>query len=155
VDGALGLVGFTLLQSQGRADVTGKVNIVEFLPFIGILWGLTIAFGIVGAAAAWTLRCTADALVILWLSGMKRGDFVLLLPPAALLVASPVTARFLDSSLVITFPVAAFIGAVSFVLGYLFSEDWRGLTLAQLNRARVCLGSLARAKPIPPVNAQK
>ncbi len=156
--GALGLVGFTLLQSQGRADVTGKLNIIEFLPFIGILWSLTIAFGIVGAAAAWTLRCTVDALVMLWLSGMKRGDFLLLLPPAALLVASLVMARFLDFSLVITFPVAAFIGAASFVLGYLFSEDWRNLTLAQLNRARVVLGNLtSRAKPIPPVNtnAQK
>jgi O-antigen/teichoic acid export membrane protein len=153
--GALSLVAFTLLQSQGRADVTGKMSMVEFLPFVGILWGLTTAFGIVGAAAAWSLRCTVDGLVMLWLSGMKRGDFLLLLPPAALLLASLVMAHFLDSSLVITFPVAAFIGAASFVLGYLFSEDWRRLILAQVNRARVFLGSLTRAKPIPPMNAQK
>jgi hypothetical protein len=66
-----------------------------------------------------------------------------------------VMAHFLDSSLVITFPVAAFIGAASFVLGFLFSEDWRRLTLAQVNRARGFLGNLTRAKPIPPVNAQK
>ena len=79
--------------------MTGKLNIIEFLPFIGILWSLTIAFGIVGAAAAWSLRCTVDALVMLWLSGMKRGDFLLLLPPAALLVASLVIARFLEPSL--------------------------------------------------------
>jgi O-antigen/teichoic acid export membrane protein len=153
--GALSLVGFTLLQSQGRANVTGKLNIIEFLPFIAILWSLTVTFGIVGAAAAWTLRCTVDALLMLWLSGMKRGDFLLLLPPAALLIACLVMARFLDSSLAITFPVAAFIGAASFVLGYLFSEDWRGLTLAQVNRARALLGGLTRTKPIPPINAQK
>jgi hypothetical protein len=66
---------------------------------------LTIAFGIVGAAAAWTVRCTVEALVMLWLSGMKRGDFLLLLPPAALLAASLIMARFLGSSPVITFPV--------------------------------------------------
>jgi O-antigen/teichoic acid export membrane protein len=156
--GALSLVGFTLLQSQGRADVTGKMSMVEFLPFIGILWSLTNTFGIVGAAAAWTLRCTVDCLVMLWLSGMRRGDYLLLLPPAALLLASLVMARFLDSSLVITFPVAAFIGAASFGLGYLFSEDWRELTLAQLDRARIVLrGLTSRAKPISPVNtnAQK
>ena len=153
--GALSLVGFTLLQSQGRADVTGKLNMVEFVPFIGVLWSLTIAFGIVGAAAAWTLRCTVDALVMLWLSGMKRGDFLLLLPPAALLAGALLMARFLDSSLLITLTVAAFIGAASFVLGFLFSEDWRGLTLAQVNRARVLLSGLTRTKPIPPVNAQK
>ena len=153
--GALGLVGFTLLQSQGRADVTGKLNIVEFLPFIGILWSLTIAFGIVGAAVAWSLRCTVDALVMLWLAGMKKADFLLLLPPAALLLVSLIVARFLEPTILITFPVAAFIGAASFVLGYLFSEDWRRLTLAQLNRARAFLGTLTGAKPIPPVNAQK
>jgi O-antigen/teichoic acid export membrane protein len=152
---ALSLVGFTLLQSQGRADVTGKLNIIEFLPFVGVLWGLTVAFGIVGAAAAWSLRCTLDALVMLWLSGMKRGDFFLLLPPAALLIASLILARFLDSSIAVTFPAAAFIGAASFALGYLFSEDWRRLTLAQVNRARILLGDLIRTKPIPPVNAQK
>ena len=153
--GALGLVGFTLLQSQGRADVTGKLNIVEFLPFIGILWSLTIAFGIVGAAVAWSLRCTVDALVMLWLAGMKKADFLLLLPPAALLLVSLIVARFLEPTILITFPVAAFIGAASFVLGYLFSEDWRRLTLAQLNRGRAFLGTLVGAKPIPPVNAQK
>jgi Na+/proline symporter len=95
---------------------------------------------------------------MLWLSGMKRGDFLLLLPPAALLLVSLVMARFLDSSILINFTVAAFIGAASFVLGYLFSEDWRRLTLAQMTRARVILGGLTnRAKPIPPVNtnAQK
>jgi hypothetical protein len=93
--------------------------------------------------------------VMLWLSGMKRGDFLLLLPPAALLVGALVMARFLDSSLIITFTAAAFIGAASFVLGYLFSEDWRRLTLAQADRGRVFLVGLTRAKPIPPVNAQK
>ena len=150
--GALGLVGFTLLQSQGRADVTGKLNIVEFLPFIGILWSLTIAFGIVGAAVAWSLRCTVDALVMLWLAGMKKADFLLLLPPAALLLVSLIVARFLEPTILITFPVAGFIGAASFVLGYLFSEDWRGLTLAQLNRARVLAGT-RRTKPISSVNS--
>jgi O-antigen/teichoic acid export membrane protein len=157
--GALSMVGFTLLQSQGRADITGKQHIIEFLPFAAILWAATLGFGIVGAAAAWSLRGTADALVMLWLSGMKKGDFLLLLPPAALLAASLVLARFLDSNILINFAVAAFIGAASLVLGYLFSGDWRRLTLAQVHRARAFfLGGLNnRAKPISPVNtnAQK
>src|ERR1700733_1336401 len=84
--GALSLVGFTLLQSQGRADLTGKLSLIEFLPFLAILWGLTFAFGIVGAAAAWSLRCSADALAIFWASGMRKKDLLPLLPPAALLV---------------------------------------------------------------------
>jgi O-antigen/teichoic acid export membrane protein len=150
---ALSLVAFTLLQSQGRADLTGKVAIIEALPCIAIFWGLTIAFGTVGAAAAWTLRCAAEASVMLWLSGMRRGDFLLLLPPAALLAASLIMARFLGSNPVMTFPVAVFIGAMAFVLGYSFSEDWRSLTLAQINRARVFLSNLInRVRRSPPAN---
>jgi len=150
---ALSLVGFTLLQSQGRADVTGKLNLIEFLPFVGIFWSLTLAFGIVGAAVAWTLRCTVDALAMLWLSGMKREDFAVIAPPAALLVVSLVIARFLEPSILITFPVAAFVAVAAFVLGYLFSDDWRRLTLAQLSRARTVIGNLTnRAKPVPPIN---
>jgi len=41
----------------------------------------------------------------------------------------------------------------SVALGYLFSEDWRSLILAQASRARIVLGGLtSRAKPISPVN---
>jgi O-antigen/teichoic acid export membrane protein len=156
--GALSLVGFTLLQSQGRADVTGKLNIVEFLPFVAILWVLTHSFGIVGAATAWSLRCTVDALAMLWLSGMRRKDLLALLPSAALLAATLVIARLLGSNIVANFVVAALVGSASVVLGYLFSEDWRGLILAQLTRARIVVGGLTnRAKPAPTVNtnAQK
>jgi O-antigen/teichoic acid export membrane protein len=150
---ALSLVGFTLLQSQGRANVTGKLTIIEAPPFIAFFWIMTMAFGIVGAAAAWTVRCTVEALMMLWLAGMKGGDFLLLAPPAALLAASLIVARVLGSDLIITFPVAALIGAVSFVLGYSFSEDWRSLTLAQINRARVFLSNLTnRVRRSPSVN---
>ena len=151
--GALSFVGFTLLQSQGRADVTGKLNIVEFLPFVGILWGLTITFGIVGAAAAWTLRCTVDALAMLWLSGMRRKDLLPLLAPGALLAATLVMARVLGSSILENFFVAALAACASVCLGCLFSEDWRTLILAQVSRTRVFFSSLTnRAKPSPPVN---
>ena len=156
--GALSLVGFTLLQSQGRADVTAKLSIIEFLPFVGILWSLTITFGIVGAATAWTLRSTVEALVMLRLSGMKKRDLLPLLPPSALLAASLIVTRFLGSNILANLFVAALAGSASIALGYLFSEDLRKLILAQVNRARIVLGGLTnRAKPISPVktNAQK
>jgi O-antigen/teichoic acid export membrane protein len=157
--GAVALVAFTLLQSQGRADLTGKLNIIEFVPFVAILWGLTLAFGIVGAAAAWTLRCTIDALVLFWISGMRRKDLLPLLPPGAVLMASLVVARFLGSNVPANLLAAILAGSASVTLGYLFSEDWRRLIVAQGNRARLVLGGLLtnRAKPIPPINtnAQK
>jgi O-antigen/teichoic acid export membrane protein len=151
---SLSFVGFTLLQSQGRADLTGKLSLIEFLPFLAILWGLTFAFGIVGAAAAWSLRCSADALAIFWASGMRKKDLLPLLPPAALLVATWVIARLLGSNLPLDVVAAAFAGTISVALSYFFSEDWRALILAQLNRTRVFFGSLTnRVKPSAPVNA--
>jgi O-antigen/teichoic acid export membrane protein len=155
---SVSMVTFILLQSQGRADLTGKLSIIEFLPFVAILWVLTTAFGIVGAAAAWTLRCTVDALVTFWLSGMRRKELLPLAPPAALLVASLVVSRFLGSNIIENFLVASFAGAASITLGCLFSEDWRALILGQMNRTRVFLSSrTGRAKPAPPVstNPQK
>jgi hypothetical protein len=120
--------------------------------------GPNLGFGIVGAAAAWSLRGTADALVMLWLSGMKKRELLSLLPPIALLVASLVTARLLGSNVLASFFFGAVAASASVALGYLFSEDWRSLILAQVNRARIVLGGLtSRAKLIAPVNtnAQK
>jgi hypothetical protein len=114
--------------------VTGKLNIVEFLPFAAILWGATLGFGIVGAAAATSLPATADALVMLWLSGMKKRGLLSLLPPGALLVASLIVACLPGFA-------GALAASASFALGYLFSEDLRNLILAQVNRARIVLVS--------------
>ena len=81
-----------------------------------------------------------------------------MLPPAALLAATVVTARFLGSNILLDLAVAAFAAAASVALSYFFSEDWRTLMLSLVNRARVFIGGLTnRAKPSPPVNtnAQK
>lgn len=130
----LSLVGFTLLQSQGRADLTGKLSMIEFLPFMGLLWALTVTFGIVGAAGAWSLRCTADALAIFWASGMRRRDLLPLLPPAALLVATLVVARFfLGSNVLVDLLVAAFVASAAIALSLVFSEDWRSFMRSLVN----------------------
>jgi O-antigen/teichoic acid export membrane protein len=138
----LSLVGFTLLQSQGRADLTGKLSMLEFLPFLAILWGLTATFGIVGAAAAWTLRCTVDALAIFWASGMRRRHLLPLLPPGALLAVTLVSARFLGSNILLHLLLASLAALASVFLGFLFSEDWRTFLLGLINRARVFAGNL-------------
>jgi O-antigen/teichoic acid export membrane protein len=138
----LSFVGFTLLQSQGRADLTGKLSMIEFLPFLAVLWGLTVAFGIAGAAAAWTLRCTVDALAIFWASRMRRKDLLPLLPPWVLLVAAVVMGRFLGSNVLLDFLLAALVAFLAVALAYLFSEDWRTLILAQAGRARGFVGGL-------------
>ena len=149
----LSFVGFTLLQSQGRADLTGKLSMLEFVPFLTILWALTVRFGIVGAAFAWSLRCTADALAIFWASGMTRRRLLPLLPAWALLVATVVLGRSLGSNIFVHLAAAAFSASVAVGLGYVFSEDWRTLILGLAKRALGFVnGPASRGKPSPPVN---
>jgi O-antigen/teichoic acid export membrane protein len=42
----LAFVSFTLIQGQGRPDMTGKLHFAEILPFLGILWLLTSTLGL-------------------------------------------------------------------------------------------------------------
>ena len=66
-------VPFSLLQARGRPDLTGVLHLAELPLYIVLLWLLTRSRGIEGAAIAWTLRCTADALLLFVLSARQLG----------------------------------------------------------------------------------
>ncbi|MEY2335529.1 flippase [Acidithiobacillus ferrianus] len=55
-----------MLPAQGRPDVMAKFYMVEFIPFLILLWVFVTWFGIYGAAIMWTLRSTADAIFCFW-----------------------------------------------------------------------------------------
>lgn len=61
---ALARMPFTLLQSAGRPELVAKTHLAELAPYVAILWLFAHRYGIVGAAAAWTMRVTADCLVL-------------------------------------------------------------------------------------------
>ena len=64
----VGYVPFTALQAIGRSDLTAKVHMLE-LPIYGLaIWWLTRRFGLVGVAAAWTLRVMIDTTLLLLLT---------------------------------------------------------------------------------------
>lgn len=54
----------TLVQAAGRPDITAKLHLLEFLPYLGYLWLLVSRFGIVGAATAWLIRVSLSCLVL-------------------------------------------------------------------------------------------
>jgi O-antigen/teichoic acid export membrane protein len=56
------------LQGAGRPDLVAKLHLVELPFYIVALVLLMRAFGLSGVAIAWTLRCTADAAALLWLT---------------------------------------------------------------------------------------
>jgi O-antigen/teichoic acid export membrane protein len=145
----LAFIAFTLLQGQGRPDITGKLHMIELLPFLAILWILTSTLGIRGAAIAWSLRCAADAFALFWMSGINRRDVLSALRPAVLLAASEVGAWFVGSRLGLALPAAALVGLIGLGLAYACSTDWRQLIDVQFGaRARRFSGSLIwRGRP--------
>lgn len=61
---SLAYVPYTLLQSAGRADLTAKLHLAELPFYFLLLMWLVGTSGIEGAARAWALRCTVDAIVL-------------------------------------------------------------------------------------------
>jgi O-antigen/teichoic acid export membrane protein len=77
---SLAQILFSLLQGLGRPDLVAKFHVIE-LPLYGVLlWFLLKHMGIAGAALAWTLRVTADALLlfiaVFWLKVVSWRGFV-------------------------------------------------------------------------------
>jgi O-antigen/teichoic acid export membrane protein len=52
------------INALGRPDLVAKLNLVEVIFHIPIAWALISRFGLTGAALAWTLRVTLDAVLL-------------------------------------------------------------------------------------------
>ncbi|MFO0009321.1 MAG: oligosaccharide flippase family protein [Betaproteobacteria bacterium] len=70
-------VPYAALQARGRADLTGKLHLIELPLFAVAVWWLTERLGIAGTAVAWALRSVGDLAAVLWLAMREQ-----LLPPA-------------------------------------------------------------------------
>ena len=61
---ALAKVFHAKLQGEGRPSVVAWAHVAQLVPHLALLALLTSAWGIVGAALAWTLRAWADLLIL-------------------------------------------------------------------------------------------
>ncbi len=77
---SLAQILFSLLQGLGRPDLVAKFHVLELPLYGGLLWFLLKHMGIAGAALAWTLRVSADALLlfiaVFWLKVVSWQGFV-------------------------------------------------------------------------------
>ena len=53
-------IPYTMLQGMGRADLTGKLHIVELPLYLALLFVLAGLYGPIGAAWAWLIRIAGD-----------------------------------------------------------------------------------------------
>ena len=62
---AIAHVPYTFLEAAGRPDVPAKFHMIELVIHVPIAWYLVGAYGIPGAAMAWTARVTLDSVLLL------------------------------------------------------------------------------------------
>ncbi|CAG9169609.1 oligosaccharide flippase family protein [Cupriavidus pampae] len=69
---AIGSMYFALLHAKGRTRATAMLHLLEVPLYIAALVGLTKAFGVSGAAVAWSLRMSFDAIGMKMLARQAR-----------------------------------------------------------------------------------
>jgi O-antigen/teichoic acid export membrane protein len=69
-----GQMAYTVLQASGRADVTGRLHLLELLPYLGALWALLRGAGTTGVVIAWGLRVLVDSAVLLRVAARVQPD---------------------------------------------------------------------------------
>jgi len=76
------------LQASGRPDLMAKTHLVEIVPYLALLYLGMVRFGVVGAALAWTVRSTADALILAVVDQLERSALRLLALHGAIILAA-------------------------------------------------------------------
>jgi O-antigen/teichoic acid export membrane protein len=66
---SIGQAGYAALQAGGRADVAGKLHVVELPVYFALLYVLLSKYGLLGVALAWAVRMIGDTALQLWLAG--------------------------------------------------------------------------------------
>lgn len=79
----LAAVPFALIQGTGRADITGKLHLMELPFYMAAVWYLTVRYGIVGTAIAWLVRVTADCILLFVIANNVLGSRHRILWPVA------------------------------------------------------------------------
>jgi O-antigen/teichoic acid export membrane protein len=81
-------IPYAQLQARGRPDLVAKCHLGEVLPYLGLLWLGLSTFGLIGAAAAFSLRVLVDFGILASLAGILRLSLRILLIPSLLLVTA-------------------------------------------------------------------
>lgn len=58
--GSFASVPYTAMQAMGYQKNTALIHCCEFLIFIGVIYFLTVSYGVIGAAIAWAIRSVID-----------------------------------------------------------------------------------------------
>ncbi len=140
---ALNLQAFfpgTMIMASGRADIFTKLYWLELVPYLSLLWVLSVQFGILGVAIAWTLRMSADAIIHFLLarkvSGLKyHGGPLRYFGIGLAIMCAPLVANYIAgeiSAIVVVITVASLLAYGFFVWRLILSDGEAGWVTAKL-----------------------
>lgn len=125
-------IPYTLLQGQGRPDITAKIHAAEIIPFMIVLYLLITHLGLPGAALAWTLRTGIDGIILGFASGQGSRALLRLLPPAVLVVACWAIATFSALPPLGALTVACGVGVLALAMALALDPQSRALSVSLL-----------------------
>ena len=85
----------TILLGRSRPDVVTKLLLACLVPYVVILYFATVHFGVIGAAAAWTIRAAFDPILFAY-TRPYRSDLRRVAVSAAFVIAAMAAALFLS-----------------------------------------------------------
>lgn len=132
-------VGYSLLQAQGRPRVVALAHIIELPIYLGLLVGLTHAFGVVGAAMAWALRAVLDSIILTTRAGLMKTVWRSYVALGLFVACASVAALTLGPHPIGSAVLAALVTIPALGLSWVMLEGFRGgvrSTLAALVGAR-------------------
>ncbi|HAZ8456663.1 TPA: O25 family O-antigen flippase, partial [Escherichia coli] len=71
-------ISFANIQAFGKAKYTAYIHMMEFIPYLIMLYIISKEYGVIGVAWLWTIRVIIDFLMLLYMSYrcnnlMKKG----------------------------------------------------------------------------------
>ncbi len=134
----IAFIPYTFLQGQGRPDLPAKLHTIEIIPFLLVVWGLTVWLGLPGAALAWTLRVSIDLILLLGAGRLLTSSIATIAAPVAWMIVAFLTAELLHPSLVPALAIACVIGLAVLASALLWDEAARqaGAKLVRRIRSR-------------------
>jgi O-antigen/teichoic acid export membrane protein len=152
---SVGAVPFTLVQAVGRPKWSAIVHLVELPIHAAVTWWMVTRFGVVGAAAAWSVRALFDALLFDAAVSRMLGREVRPVSQASTRVTAAMTVLASILSLFATWmnarpTVLAILGLIALAVYGIVAWQW-SLEPVERERARRVVGRvllLGRSRPV-------
>ena len=142
---SLAFIPYASIQADGRPDITAILHLIELPIYLVILWFALHAWGIVGAAAAWTVRVALDWLLLLSIGSLKvksRIAIRLVIITTGLLCS--IFAMLQADNLIVRGIICLVIMTVFIVLSWRYLLDMSGRN----NMKRIMQATVARMRSV-------